>query len=45
MSIIELVDRDVQAKKVDIKKKTEETIKTPPEEKPKETTKKIKSKK
>ena len=45
MSIIELVDRDVQAKKVDINKKTEETIKTPPEEKPKESTKKIKSKK
>ena len=45
MSIIELVDRDVQAKKVDIKKKTEETIKTLPEEKSKESTKKIKSKK
>ena len=45
MSIIELVDRDVQAKKVDIKKKTEETTKTSPEQKLKEPTKKIKSKK
>ena len=45
MSIIELVDRDVQAKKVDIKKKTEETTKTSPEQKLKESTKKIKSKK
>ena len=45
MSIIELVDRDVQAKKVDIKKKTEEPSKSLPEEKVKKPTKKIKSKK
>jgi len=45
MSIIELVDRDVLAKKIDIKKKTEETTKTSPEQKSKESTKKIKSKK
>ncbi len=44
MAIIELVDRDIEAKKVDIKKKTEEKTKTPPLNKPKETTKKIKSK-
>ena len=45
MSIIELVDRDVQAKKIDIKKKTEETTKTLPEQKAKESTKKTKSRK
>ena len=45
MAIIELVDRDVQAKKLDIKKKTEEKSKTPIETKPKDTEKKIKSKK
>ena len=45
MSIIELVDRDVQAKKVDIKKKPEEPSKSLPEEKVKIPTKKIKSKK
>ena len=45
MAIIELVDRDVQAKKIDIKKKTEEKSKPPNETKPKDTEKKIKSKK
>ena len=44
MAIIELVDRDVEAKKVDIKKKTEKKEKTPPLDKQKETAKKIKSK-
>tara|TARA_Y100000590_G_scaffold445203_1_gene577003 strand:- start:1367 stop:1834 length:468 start_codon:yes stop_codon:yes gene_type:complete len=39
MAVIELVDRDVQARKVDVKKKVESTQKTPPaskeiEEKP-----------
>ena len=43
MAIIELVDRDVNAKKVDIKKKSEEQVKTTPESKPKD--KKTKSKK
>ena len=45
MAIIELVDRDVQAKKLDIKKKTEEKAKTPIETKSKDTEKKIKAKK
>ena len=45
MAIIELVDRDIQAKKVDIKKKPEETTKQTPESKIKDTDKKIKSKK
>ena len=45
MAIIELVDRDVQAKKIDIKKKTEEKSKTPIETKSKDTEKKIKTKK
>ena len=46
LAIIELVDRDIQAKKVDIKKKQEETTKEPtPESKLKETNKKIKSRK
>jgi len=44
MAIIELVDRDVEAKKVDIKKKPEETAKETPETKPKDTEKKVKSK-
>ena len=42
MAIIELMDRDVQAKKVDIKKKPEVAEKAAPEEK---NTKKIKEKK
>ena len=42
MAIIELVDRDVQAKKIDIKKKTEKTTKEPAETKTKSTDKKIK---
>ena len=45
MAIIELVDRDVQAKKLDIKKKTEEKAKTPIETKSKGTEKKIKARK
>ena len=45
MAIIELIDRDVQAKKLDIKKKTEEKAKTPIETKSKDTEKKIKAKK
>ena len=45
MAIIELVDRDVQAKKIDIKKKTEEKSKTPIETKSKDSEKKIKTKK
>ena len=45
MAVIELVDRDVQAKKLDIKKKTEEKAKTPIETKSKDTKKKIKAKK
>ena len=45
MAIIELVDRDVQAKKLDIKKKTEDKAKTPIETKSKDTKKKIKAKK
>ena len=45
MAIIELVDRDVQAKKLDIKKKTVEKAKTPIETKSKDTEKKIKAKK
>jgi len=45
MAIIELVDRDVQAKKIDIKKKTEEKPKTPIETKSKDSEKKIKAKK
>ena len=45
MAVIELVDRDIQAKKIDIKKKTEEKSKTPIEIKPKDTEKKIKTKK
>ena len=45
MAIIELVDRDIQAKKLDIKKKTEEKTKTPIETKSKDTEKKIKARK
>ena len=44
-AVIELVDRDVQAKKIDIKKKTEEKSKTPIESKSKDTEKKIKTRK
>ena len=45
MAIIELVDRDVEAKKVDIKKKPEEAVKQVTESKVKATDKKTKSKK
>ena len=42
MAIIELVDRDVQAKKIDIKKKSEKTTKEPAETKTKSSDKKVK---
>ena len=45
MAVIELVDRDIQAKKVDVKKKVEETSKPADNLKSKEADKKIKSKK
>ena len=45
LAIIELIDRDVEAKKVDVKKKTEETTKQPQVTKPESTAKKSKSKK
>ena len=45
MAVIELVDRDVQAKKVDIKKKTEASPKKSTESESKDTEKKPKSKK
>ena len=45
MAIIELVDRDVEAKKVDIKKKPEQSAKPPTESKLKDKDKKTKSKK
>ena len=45
MAIIELVDRDIQAKKIDIKKKPDKDLKTLKESKSKESEKKIKSKK
>ena len=45
MAIIELLDRDIQAKKVDIKKKPEETAKLVQESKSKDISKEIKSKK
>ena len=45
MAIIELVDRDVLAKKIDIKDKTEEKSRTPIENKSKDSEKKIKAKK
>ena len=41
MAIIELVDRDIQAKKIDIKKKSEKDLKTLKESKNKEAEKKI----
>ena len=45
LAVIELVDRDIQAKKVDIKKKTEDASKPPSESKTKDQDKKTKSKK
>ena len=45
LAVIELVDRDVQAKKIDVKKKTQEAEKTTAQTKSKETEKKTKSKK
>ena len=45
MAVIELIDRDLQAKKVDVKKKKEEVEKTQPEVKIKANEKKAKSKK
>ena len=45
LAIIELVDRDVEAKKVDIKKKPEEAVKPVTESKVKVTDKQTKSKK
>ena len=45
MAIIELVDRDVQAKKIDIKKKPEKTSREVTESKTKSLDKKVKSKK
>ena len=45
LAVIELVDRDIQAKKEDIKNKPKETTKPIPESKSKSTDKKTKSKK
>ena len=45
LAIIELVDRDIEAKKVDVKKKIEDTTKQPEENKLKDKEKKSKSKK
>jgi len=45
LAIIELVDRDVEARKIDIKKKPEKTTKELPVTKPENTPKKPKSKK
>ena len=45
MAIIELVDRDVQAKKIDVQKKTDETQKSKAESQSKDIKQKIKSKK
>ena len=45
MAVIELVDRDKEAKKVDIKKKVDEKAKNPPESKTKNESTKTKSKK
>ena len=45
LAVIELVDRDVEAKKVDIKKKTTEKEKTATENKTNDTAKQAKSKK
>ena len=45
MAVIELVDRDILAKKIDIKKKPQESEKSSPDTKIKDSGKKIKSKK
>ena len=45
MAVIELIDRDLQAKKIDIKKKTQESEKPTPDSKIKVSEKKTKSKK
>ena len=45
MAIIELLDRDIQARKVDVKKKPEEKAKPAQESKLEDTSKEIKSKK
>ena len=45
MAVIELIDRDLQAKKIDIKKKSQETEKKTPDTKTKVSEKKIQSKK
>ena len=46
LAIIELIDRDIQAKKIDVKKKKQEdSSKETSDKKPKEISKKIKSKK
>ena len=45
MAIIELIDRDLQAKKIDIKKKSQEIEKTTSDSKPKDSNKKTKYKK
>ena len=45
MAIIELIDRDNQAKKIDVKKKSQETEKKTPDTKTKVSEKKIQSKK
>ena len=45
LAIIELIDRDFQAKKIDIKKKSQETEKKTPDTKTKVSEKKIQSKK
>ena len=45
LAIIELVDRDIEAKKVDVKKKIEDTTKQPKENKLEDKEKKSKSKK
>jgi len=45
LAVIELIDRDIQAKKVDLKKDTKPKEKSPTDDKPKITGKKNKSKK
>jgi len=45
LAVIELVDRDIMAKKIDIKKTNETSSKSPPNNKEKEEEKKTKSKK
>jgi len=45
LAVIELVDRNIEAKKVDIKKKIEEKPKSEPEKKPKDSGIKTKAKK